>query len=76
MKCVACDCKFDIDEARDEYNSYFDDDCIDYDEDYPDHNLCGDCAIAETESNINTGKAIDMVNGEDDYDQDFVDKWL
>jgi hypothetical protein len=35
-----------------------------------------DCAIPDTQSNINIGKAIDMMNGEEVYDEDFVKRWL
>jgi hypothetical protein len=30
----------------------------------------------QTEDNINIGRAIDMVNGEEAYDDDFVQEWL
>lgn len=74
-KCAWCGKRFSISTAREEYNSYFNND-LDYDEDYDDNNICADCAIAESESNMSVGKAIDMVNGDEDYDDDFVQKWL
>jgi hypothetical protein len=34
------------------------------------------CALSETESNTDLGRAIDTVNGEEAYDDDFVTKYL
>lgn len=73
-KCGQCGTSFDIDDARDEYNSEFNGD-LNYDED-TDGDLCGNCAIAEIESKMNLGRAIDMMNGDEDYDDDFVQQHL
>lgn len=73
-KCDRCGKRFNVAEARDEYNAEFDGE-IDYDE-VTDGTVCADCAIPETESNISVGRAIDMMNGEEAHDQDFVDRWL
>ena len=73
-KCTMCGKKFDVSDTRNEYNAAFDGE-IDYDEEYGGE-VCADCAISETESNINVGRAIDMMNGDEDYDDGFVQKWL
>lgn len=54
---------------------YYDDEeetkvCPDYDF------LCKRCALATVRSLMNQGAAIMMMNGEEDYDQSFVDRWL
>ena len=69
-KCCMCGKKFNVSEARSEYNSEFDDE-IDYDEEYGSE-VCADCAICNTSSNMNLGRAIFMMNGDEDYDDDFV----
>ena len=48
---------------------------LNYDEEYGGQ-LCADCAISDTSSNINLGRAIDMMNGDEDYDDDFVREHL
>lgn len=73
-KCCMCGKRFNVSDARDEYNAEFCGD-PDYDEECGGE-VCADCAISETHSNMNLGKAIDMVNGNDDYDGGFVKKWL
>ncbi|WP_143110704.1 hypothetical protein [Streptomyces sp. cf124] len=67
--CIECTTEFDVEEARAEYNSEFGGE-LDYDEYGAGH--CASCAISETESNMNHGRAILMMNGEEDYDDDFV----
>ncbi|MEV4562010.1 hypothetical protein AB0K51_34240 [Kitasatospora sp. NPDC049285] len=42
-----------------------------YDEYYPD-GVCANCAVPDTNSNISQGRAILMMNGDEDYDDDFV----
>lgn len=74
-KCAWCGKKFNVSNAREEYNTAFEGD-IDYDEQYEGGDICADCAIADTESNMSVGRAIDMVNGDEDYDDDFVQRWL
>ena len=73
-KCCRCNIKFNVSEARSEYNSHFDGDA-DYDDEFGGE-VCAECAISDSESNMNLGRAIDMMNGDEDYDDDFVDKWL
>jgi len=73
-KCYRCEKTFNVSDAREEYNAEFGGD-PDYDENYgPD--VCADCAICDTESNMDIGKAIDMMNGDEDYDADHVEKYL
>jgi hypothetical protein len=38
--------------------------------------VCGTCAKQDTGTNMDTGRAIDMVNGEEAYDDDFVQDHL
>lgn len=73
-KCCRCEKIFNVSDARKEYNAEFGED-LDFDENYG-NEVCADCAICDTESNINLGKAIDMMNGEEDYDADHVEKYL
>jgi hypothetical protein len=48
----------------------------DYDADHG-GGLCFDCAIpAEAASNMDLGRAIMMMNGDEDYDADHVEKYL
>ena len=37
--------------------------------------LCASCAVGQAERYGNSGRAIDMVNGEEAYDDDFVQEW-
>lgn len=74
-KCVICGNRFKVGEARAEYDARFYS-YIFYDDSYPEHNYCALCAIGETEGFINEGAAIDMMNGDLDYDDDFVKEWL
>ena len=73
-KCGECDTEFDVSEAREEYGAEYSRE-IDYDEQF-EGSLCGPCAIAQTESWVNAGNAILMVNGDMDYDADHVEKYL
>jgi hypothetical protein len=68
--CSECGTEFDIADERSEYNAHFGGD-LDYDEDAG-GGTCAGCAIAIAESNIDLGRAIDMMNGDEDYDDDFV----
>jgi hypothetical protein len=76
-KCCRCGKRFNVSEARDEYidefGREFDGDLFD---DQYGREVCADCAIADTETLMNIGKAIDMMNGEEEYDEDFVNRWL
>lgn len=38
--------------------------------------VCAACAIPDSEGLIDQGRAIDMVNGDEDYDDDFVQQHL
>ena len=73
-KCDECGKRFNVSDARSDYNDEFDGE-LNYDEEYGGQ-LCADCAISDTSSNINLGRAIDMMNGDEDYDDDFVREHL
>ncbi len=73
-KCCKCGKKFNVSDAREEYIAEFGID-EEYDEEYGGE-VCADCAISETQSNVNAGKAIDMMNGEEDYDDEHVKNYL
>ncbi|MER5686370.1 hypothetical protein [Streptomyces sp. NPDC002205] len=69
-KCVECTTEFDVEDARDEYNSHFDGG-LNYDEDCggePGEKLCADCGISQSESNMKLGNALlgMMMGVEDD----------
>lgn len=74
-KCEECGTKFNVDDARSEFDEEFPEDDIDYDELY-EGGLCGSCAASQASSNMNAGRAIDMMNGDEDYDDDFVQAHL
>lgn len=38
--------------------------------------VCGDCSISKIRSDINAGRAIIMMNGDEDYYEDHVEKYL
>lgn len=73
-KCCRCGNRFDVSEARIVYNAEFNGE-IDYDEEYGSE-VCAYCAISDTDTNMNLGKAIDMMNGDEEYDDDFIEKHL
>lgn len=73
-RCAECGESFDVDDARDDYNEAFKGE-LDYDEDFAGEK-CGTCAVAQSESEINIGLAIDMMNGETNYDAEHVEKYL
>lgn len=73
-KCSECGTRYSKGDVANEFESYFDGE-VEYDQDDYD-GLCADCAIAQAESWEGVGHAIDMMNGDEDYDQDVVDKWL
>ncbi|MDQ1058059.1 hypothetical protein QFZ23_001960 [Arthrobacter globiformis] len=66
--CIECNAEFDVDDAREAVNTEYDGD-IDYDE-TTEGELCGDCSISRFDSEINVGRAIDMMNGDEDYDDE------
>lgn len=59
MKCVQCGADFDYEDARDYFDYYFHDE-ISYDDQFPNGNVCDDCAILIAESLIQAG--IDAVD--------------
>jgi hypothetical protein len=74
-KCLNCGDTFSVAGVRNEYNNVLDGEG-DYDKDHG-GGLCFDCAIPpDVASNINLGRAIDMMNGDEDYDADHVEKYL
>ncbi|MER7836190.1 hypothetical protein ABTY98_09800 [Streptomyces sp. NPDC096040] len=78
VTCFECKREFDVEDERDEYESYFNGE-LDYDEDCggePGEGLCAGCGIVRSEGLINQGRAIFMMNGDEDYDDDFAQKWL
>ncbi|MEY9889223.1 hypothetical protein ABIA31_002871 [Catenulispora sp. MAP5-51] len=74
VTCGMCQEPFDVEEARDEYQSEFGEG-VDYGEQYG-GGACADCAISDTNSNYNTGLAIVMMNGDADYDDEHVQNYL
>lgn len=54
--CANCGEKFEVNDARDEYDNEPEfEGGLSYDEDFEDHNLCGDCAIANSRENLHAG---------------------
>jgi hypothetical protein len=72
--CDECGTYFEPANARVEYETEFGEG-FDYVEDY-EETTCGHCAIADSESLMNQGRAIMMMNGDEDYDDKFVEEWL
>lgn len=71
-KCLNCGDQFAVSQVRAEYEQYGDEFG---DGDYsPD--LCSDCLMPRLMSVADQGRAIMMMNGDEDYDDDFVQKWL
>ncbi|MDQ0664718.1 hypothetical protein QFZ35_003216 [Arthrobacter ulcerisalmonis] len=73
--CDVCKKEFDVDEAREQFDEEFEGD-FDYAEETEGGPQCADCAGARISSDINTGRAIMMMNGDEDYDEDHVEKYL
>ncbi|ARI52210.1 hypothetical protein ACWEJZ_02045 [Streptomyces bacillaris] len=75
--CAECGDDFDVSDAREEYRAEWGaaGEEGEYDELY-EGGLCGSCALSQTESNLNLGRALMMVNGDEDYDQEHVDRYL
>ncbi len=77
-KCRNCGKKFNVSEVRQEFNDALDGK-YNYDTEIGGI-LCFDCAVhnydSEYESNSNSGRAILMMNDDEDYDDDFVNKWI
>lgn len=72
--CGHCGEGFQVSDARSDYNAEYEGD-PDYDEGY-EGEVCGGCAISETSSNITSGRAIGMMNGDEDYDASFIETHL
>lgn len=55
-ECSECGQQFDVDDARDDYDSEpeFNGE-LSYDEDFPEHSLCGDCAIRRSQEDLHAG---------------------
>ena len=70
MKCQMCSESFTVSDARDEYNSYFRNE-LDYDLQYPAHELCGRCAIGDSESLMEAGR--DAITGGQDVEITWLD---
>jgi hypothetical protein len=68
-RCLNCGETFDAAAVRGDYDELVGDG------EYSDE-LCAGCAIPDWESNKNLGRAIMMMNGDEDYDDDFVQEWL
>ena len=74
-KCERCGNTFDVLDARGEYDAKFRSTGLDYDDLYGGV-VCANCAIPDTEGNMDHGRAILMMSGDEDYDDDFVEKHL
>lgn len=72
--CNRCGSEFEVDDAREEYDAKFHGD-PEYDDQY-EGDVCGSCAVDDSESLMNKGLAIDMMNGDADYDDKHVEQWL
>ena len=72
-----CECgtEFDVSEERDQYQSEPGVAEDEYD-DLHGGGWCAACAIVRAEGLGNQGRAIFMMNGDEDYDDDFVQKHL
>jgi hypothetical protein len=74
-KCLNCGDWFSVPAARNAYNDVLDGEG-DYDEEHG-GDLCFDCVIPpDVASNISLGRAIMMMNGNEDYDADHVENFL
>ena len=58
-RCVECGEEFDISDAREYYNWKFNDN-VDYDDQYPEGNMCGYCAVRESRWYMDIGSG--MIN--------------
>jgi hypothetical protein len=76
-KCSRCGKRFSVSDTKSEYEDEFGNDIdSDYYEFSYGNEVCASCAISDTYSNMNLGRAIDMMNGEEYYDDDFVKRYL
>lgn len=77
-KCIHCGKRFDVDEAREMYNDEFSDYDTDYDEEWPEGNMCGKCAMEITAGDIQAGEdyEFELRTGRPYYDRDEDDvRW-
>lgn len=73
-KCTECGTSFEIDQERTQFDEEFEGD-FDYDEE-TEGEQCANCAGARISSDVNLGRAIMMMNGDEDYDQNHVETYL
>lgn len=74
-RCAECEAEFNVSEARAQYQSEPGVAEGEYD-DLHGGQWCADCAIDRAEDLGNHGNAILMMNGDVDYDDDHVEKYL
>lgn len=72
--CEQCGKRFDPSDAKAEFQAEFRGE-LDYTESY-DGKVCGDCAICQSQSDMGLGRALGMLNGDEDYDEEFVNEHL
>jgi hypothetical protein len=71
--CLNCGKKFAVSAVRADWEEFGEE----YgEEDEYNDDLCSDCAMPSLQGVMNHGRAILMMNGDEDYDGDFVDEWL
>lgn len=71
-RCLNCRDEFSVTQVRSEWDEWGEE----YGEgDYSDE-LCSGCLMPGLESVANQGRAILMMSGDEDYDDDFVQEWL
>lgn len=71
--CGTCGTSFDAPAARAQCREEFGSD--DYDDVCAGED-CGDCSVSTAESNYGSGLAIMMMNGDADYDEEHVERYL
>lgn len=57
-KCSCCGKSFKISDARAIYNDEFEEEGITYDEEFPDHDMCGICAMNTTGTYMSVGEKV------------------
>jgi hypothetical protein len=74
-KCLNCGKSFSVSATRSAYDEALDGEGS-YDAEHS-GDLCVECALPpDVTSNMNLGRAIMMMNGEEDYDADHVERYL
>lgn len=66
--------QFDVSDARELYEAEFDNE-LEYDDDFPEHEYCADCAIGESQSNLSAGLAMDFSLTTGRPPEDMPDDW-